>query len=94
MLDKSLLQYAYFQYEADIPHENIIQALVTKGVDIHQAQLILDTATVIYCTNSLQPSQEQHQPESQEAESMGIEGILKLIISLIGIGISVAQCSN
>jgi hypothetical protein len=89
-MDKSLLKFAYFQYEADIPHENIIQGLINKGVEFDQAQQILDTAIVIYCTQSGQVAQPQSEPE----EEMGIGGILKLILSLIGLGASVVQCMN
>ena len=89
-MDKSLLQFAYLQYAADIPHDNIIQGLQNKGVELDQAQQILDTASVIYCTKATQAAQPQAEPE----EEMGIGGVIKLIITLLSLLFSVVQCMN
>jgi hypothetical protein len=88
-MDKSLLQFAYLQYAADIPHDNIIQGLINKGVEFDQAQQILDTASVIYCTQSGQTAQAQPQEEG-----MGFGAIIKLIITIGSLLFSVAQCAN
>ena len=89
-MDKTLLQYAYVHYASDVPHDTIIQGLISKGVEFDQAQQILDTASVIYCTKAAQAAQPQSEPE----ESMGIGGIIKLILSLLGLLVSVVQCMN
>jgi hypothetical protein len=89
-MDKSLLQYAYVHYAADIPHDNIIQGLINKGAEFDQAQQILDTASVIYCTKAAQTAQPQSEPE----EEMGIGGIIKLILTIGSLLYSVAQCAN
>jgi hypothetical protein len=89
-MDKSLLQYAYLQYTADIPHDNIIQGLINKGVEFDQAQQILDTASVIYCTKAAQTAQTQAEP----IEEMGIGGIIKLIVTILSLLFSVVQCMN
>jgi hypothetical protein len=90
-MDKSLLQFAYSQYEADIPHENIIQGLINKGVEFDQAQQILDTASVIYCTKAAQSTA---QPQAEPEEGMGIGGVINLIITVISLVVAVAKCSN
>jgi hypothetical protein len=90
-MDKSLLKFAYLQYEADIPHENIIQGLINKGVEFDQAQQILDTASVIYCTKAAQPTA---QPQAEPEEGMGIGGVINLIITVISLVLAVAKCSN
>ena len=89
-MDKSLLKYAYLQYAADNPHDNIIQGLINQGVEFDQAQQILDTASVMYCTKAAQTTQLQTEPE----EEMSFGGIIKLIITVISLLISVAQCAN
>jgi hypothetical protein len=88
-MDKTLLQYAYVHYAADIPHDNIIQGLISKGVEFDQAQQILDTASVIYCTKAAQTAQPQ-----AEQEEMGVGAIIKLIITIGSLLFSVAQCMN
>jgi hypothetical protein len=89
-MDKTLLQYAYVQYASDIPHENIIQGLISKGVEFDQAQQILDTASVIYCTKAAQTAQSQTEPQ----EEMSFGSILNLILTVVGLIIAVAKCSN
>ena len=90
-MDKTLLQYAYVHYASDVPHDTIIQGLISKGVEFDQAQQILDTASVIYCTKA---AQQTAQPQSEPEESMGIGGIIKLIITLLSLLFSVVQCMN
>lgn len=89
-MDKTLLQYAYVHYAADIPHDNIIQGLINKGAEFDQAQQILDTASVMYCTKAAQTAQPQAAPE----EEMGIGGVLNLIFTVLGLIVTVAQCSR
>jgi hypothetical protein len=89
-MNKSLLQYAYVQYASDIPHTNIIQGLINKGVEFDQAQQILDTAIIMYCTKATQTAQPQSAPE----EEMSFGSILNLILTVLGLIITVAKCSS
>jgi len=89
-MNNSLFQYAYSQYAADIPHESIIQTLISKGANPTEAQHILDIATITYCTQSGQVSQQSEPAE----EDMSFGGLIKTIISIIGLIVSVVQCMN
>ncbi len=89
-MNNSLLQYAYTQYAADIPHESIIQTLITKGANPTEAQHILDIATITYCTQNGQVSQ-QSAPAEEESDWWGA---IKIIISIAGLILSLIKCMS
>ena len=91
-MNESLLRYAYIQYAADTPHDSIIQTLINRGASPSEAQHILDLATIAYCTKSGQTAP-QPQP-AQEEEGTGIWGAIQLIVGVISLIASVAQCVN
>jgi hypothetical protein len=94
-MDKSLLQYAYFQYAGDVPHDNIIQALINKGVNPTDAQRILDIAIITYCTQSGQTSSStQSSSDNDDDNEIGVMGVIKLIFGLLGLIASVVKCMN
>jgi hypothetical protein len=89
-MNNSLLQFAYFQYSADIPHANIIQALINKGADPTEAQHILDIASIKYCTKSVAVSQ----PAEPAEEETGLGTIINIILTIIGLAGTVMKCMN
>lgn len=90
-MNDSLLQFAYIQYAADIPHDSIIQTLINKGASPLEAQNILDIATITYCTKS---GQVAPQPEPAQEEEMSFGGIVKFILGIISLIVSLVQCMN
>jgi hypothetical protein len=90
-MNDSLLKYAYIQYAADIPHESIIQTLISNGASPSEAQHILDIATISYCTKSGQVSQQQSAPVEEETD---LWGIIKIVLSIGGLILSVVKCMS
>ncbi|UTA66910.1 hypothetical protein [Emticicia sp. 21SJ11W-3] len=89
-MNNSLLQFAISLYAADLPHESIINSLISKGASPSEAQHILDIATITYCTQNGQVSQQSEPAE----EEVGFGAIIKVIFSIIGLVLAVVKCMN